>query len=197
MATDPDAPRLLEGRRLLLRPITRDDAAGLHEAYGDPAAMRFWDFAASLDVAETAQRIGWSLQASPRFHACWAVVLRDDARVVGMLNYHHREPWNRRLEIGYILARAHWGRGLMSEALRVFLAHCFGALGSHRVEATIEPANLASIRLAEHLGFRREGGPMRDRLCVDGAYRSLVMYGLLEDEWRAAAARRAAVTPPA
>jgi ribosomal-protein-alanine N-acetyltransferase len=193
MAADQDAPRLLDGRRLVLRPITRDDAAGLHAAYGDPEAMRFWDFAASRDVAETAERIGWSLQASPRFHACWAIVLKDDARVVGMLNYHHREPWNRRLEVGYILARAHWGRGLMHEAMGVFLAHCFGALESHRVEATIEPANRASIRLAERLGFQREGGLMRDRLRVDGEYRSLLMFGLLEEEWR----RSAGATPPA
>jgi ribosomal-protein-alanine N-acetyltransferase len=75
----------------------------------------------------------------------------------------------------------------MREAMGVFLAHCFGALESHRIEATIEPANVASIRLAERLGFQCEGGPMRDRLRVDGAYRSLLMYGLLEETWRRAA----------
>src|SRR5260221_2259397 len=179
MESDREALPLLEGRRVLLRPLSGADAAGLHQAYGDPEAMRFWDFPASADVAETAQRIGWSLQSSARFHACWSVVLRDDARVVGMVNYHHREPWNRRLEVGYILARAYWGRGLMSDAMRTFLAHCFGALDSHRIEATIEPDNLASIRLAERLGFRREGGPMRDRLDVAGDLRHILQFGLL------------------
>ncbi len=179
MEADREALPLLEGRRVLLRPLSGADAAGLHQAYGDPEAMRFWDFPASADVAETAQRIGWSLQSSARFHACWSVVLRDDARVVGMVNYHHREPWNRRLEVGYILARAYWGRGLMGDAMRTFLAYCFGALDSHRIEATIEPDNLASIRLAERLGFRREGGPMRDRLYVAGDFRDMLMFGLL------------------
>jgi ribosomal-protein-alanine N-acetyltransferase len=187
-----DLPPVLEGSRVVLRPLRHDDADGLHEAYGDPEAMRFWDFAPSRNMAETAERIGRSLQASAAWHCCWAVVLKDDlvkdeARFVGMVNYHHREPWNHRLEVGYILARAHWRRGLMQDAMTALLSHCFGALACHRVEAVIEPANLSSIALVQRLGFQGEGGPMRGRLCVEGAFRDTLMFGLLADDWRARA----------
>src|ERR1043166_8563551 len=108
-------------KRLLLRPLLPSDAAGLHECYGDPDAMRFWDSAPSRDVAQTKARIP---RNTPR-HAAWAILAKDGRRFLGMVTYHHREAWNRRLEVGYIVARSHWGRGLMGEALRIFLDYCF------------------------------------------------------------------------
>jgi len=55
---------------------------------------------------------------------------------------------------------------------------------AHRVEAEIEPENAASIRLAERLGFQREG-LLRDRMFVAGEARSVLMFGLLQPEWTA------------
>jgi [ribosomal protein S5]-alanine N-acetyltransferase len=167
-------------QRLRLRPLARSDAKGLHAAYGDPVAMRFWDTTPSRDLAETKERIPAN---TPR-HAAWAILSKDGKRFLGMINYHHREAWNRRLEVGYILAQPHWGKGLMHEALVPFLDYCFGALASHRIEASIEPANAASRRLVEKLGFRREG-LMRDRFCIEGKFRSVFMYALLAGEWQA------------
>jgi len=166
--------------RLRLRPMVKGDAAGLHTAYGDPEAMRFWDTSSSRDLAQTKARIP---NNTPR-HAAWAVLLKDGKQFRGMVNYHHREAWNRRLEVGYILSRPHWGKGLMSEAMQAFLGYCFDTLETHRVEAIIEPGNRRSARLAEALGFRAEG-LMRDRLCVDGIFRSVRMYALLAGDWYA------------
>ena len=66
----------------------------------------------------------------------------------------------------------------MEEAVRAVLGHCFGVLDTHRVEAEIEPENKASIRLAERVGFQREG-LLRDRMFVGGEPRSVLMYSLL------------------
>ena len=86
-----------------------------------------------------------------------------DGGYCGWLCYHHREPWHRRLEIGFILAPSYWRPGLMSDAMRSLVASRFKDLDTHRVEATIQPENVASIRLAERLGFRWEG-VLRDSL---------------------------------
>ncbi len=183
--TEPLVQPVLNTARLVLRPLAESDAEGLHACYGDAAAMRYWDVPPSRDVAETARRVKQSLAIAAQWHAAWAVVSRDDGRLIGMVNYHHREPWNRRLEIGYIVAPAHWRRGYMREAMRAFLHHVFEGLGTHRAELTIEPGNAASIGLAEHLGFTCETGLLRDRLCVAGEFRSVLLYALLEPEWRA------------
>ncbi|HUN52612.1 MAG TPA: GNAT family N-acetyltransferase [Candidatus Sulfotelmatobacter sp.] len=174
---------VLETERLRLRPIAEQDAEGLHAAYGNAEAMRYWDFPPSRDLAETAARIRQSLGVDERWHGAWGLRLCRGG-FVGMINYHHREPWNRRLELGWIMVPAFWRRGLMSEALGAVLRHCFTAMDVHRVEATIEPENRASLALAAKFGFVPEGGPMRDRLLVSGSFRSVGMHALLKPDWQ-------------
>ena len=105
---------VLETPRLTLRPLVASDAEGLHGCYGDADAMRFWDAPPARDVAETATRLQLTLAADPRWHAGWAVVLKESGQFIGFVNYHNREPRARRLAVGYILARAYWRRGLMN-----------------------------------------------------------------------------------
>jgi ribosomal-protein-alanine N-acetyltransferase len=174
---------VLDTTRLMLRPLVRGDAEGLHTCFGDAEAMRFWDAAPARDVAETAKRLEETLTTDPRWHAGWAVVLKETGQFIGFVNYHNRVPQAQRLAVGYILAAAYWRRGLMTEAMRCFIGHCFSALDAHRIEALIEPENVASMHLAERLGFRREG-LLRDRLRVAGRYRSVEMLSLLEEDWR-------------
>jgi [ribosomal protein S5]-alanine N-acetyltransferase len=171
-----------ETGRLRLRRLTVDDAHDLHRAYGDAETMRYWDAPPSRDVAETEQRIQRSLAFDATWQAAWAVLTRDEGSFVGMINYHARQPWNRRLAVGWILVPAFWGRGYMQEAMQVLIAHCFEALSTHRIEAEIEPENLRSARLADRLGFQRESF-LRDRLFVSGQPRSIWMYALLRPEW--------------
>jgi len=185
MNTSTSSLPVIDARRLQLRPLAVADAEALHQAYGDPEAMRFWDGPASVDLAQTAKRVEQSVRASPEWHAAWGVVLtRNPPTLVGMVNYHRREPWNRRLEVGYILARPYWRQGLMREAMVPFIDYCIEKLNTHRIEAMIEPGNVDSLRLVEHLGFKRESEPMRDRLQVAGEFRSVFMYALLASEWR-------------
>jgi ribosomal-protein-alanine N-acetyltransferase len=73
----------------------------------------------------------------------------------------------------------------MTEALHAVITYCIRELHVHRVEAIIDPDNAASIRVAARLGFRREGGPLRDYWRVGDSYRSPVVYGLLAEELKA------------
>ncbi len=171
-----------ETRRLVLRLIEESDAQGLHGAYGDTEAMRFWDAPPSVDVAETASRIRQTLAIERRWHGMWAIVARSGG-FVGMINYHNVDPRNRRMALGWITAPAFWHQGLMTEAAAAVLAHCFSAMEMHRIEALIEPGNTASRGLAVKLGFKQESDLLRDRLYVGGQYRHILMYGLLQADW--------------
>ncbi len=170
----------LETARLRLRPLAVEDAPQFHAAYGDAATMRFWDAPPSPDVAETERRIRMSTGANPAFHAAWAVCDGESGQLLGMVNYHARQPWARRLAVGWILVPAAQGRGVMAEAMGALVGHCFEALDTHRIEAEIEPDNHRSARLAERLGFQREG-LLRDRLYVGGQYKSAAMWSLLRE----------------
>lgn len=174
----------LAAGRVSLRRLRETDAPDFHQAFGDPEAMRFWDAPATRDVAETESRIRHSLSADPDEHAAFAVLLRDGCTFIGMVNYHARNTAHRRLGVGWILVPHYAGQGYMSEAMTALLSHCFGALLTHRVEAEIAAENSRSVRLAERLGFCREG-LLRDRMQVGGVTRSMAMYGLLAPDWHA------------
>lgn len=182
--TEHDSSTVLMTSRLRLRPVTPEDAEALHDCYGDPEVMRYWDLPPSRDVKQTVSRVAQSLLVDPVWHALWAVLPRDNDRPIGMVNYNHRDPAARRLEVGYALARPFWRHGYMTEAMQAFLAYCFEELQSHRVEALVDQRNAQSVLFTRSLGFREEGLLVeRDR--VAGCYRNLWMFALLEDEWRA------------
>jgi ribosomal-protein-alanine N-acetyltransferase len=111
--------------------------------------------------------------------------MKQTDEVIGFVNYHHRDMRNRRLEVGYILARSFWRRGLATEAVSSLLNHCFEGLMAYRIEATVSPANLASINFLKRLGFCPEGGPMRARMWTsDNRTLDALMFGLLAPEWK-------------
>ena len=178
----PPVPNLLT-ERLQLRPLEMADAPSLHLAYGSARAMRFWDSLPSRNLAETEARLSRSMSASTEWHAAWAVLDRARGQFIGMVNYHARQAWHRRLAVGWILVPECERHGYMQEALLAFLSYCFDRLDTHRIEAEIEPANARSARLAGRLGFQREG-LLRDRLNVAGEPRSCWMYSLLRPEWK-------------
>lgn len=78
------------------------------------------------------------------------------------------------------------GQGLCTEAMRGVLDLAFApapeGLGLHRVQANVIPENVASVRVAEKLGLRREGLALR-YLHIDGAWRDHVMFAVTVEEW--------------
>ena len=88
----------------------------------------------------------------------------------------------RQVELGFTLARAHQGRGYMTEAARALLGLLFGELEIHRVSARLDVRNLACAKLLERLGFRREGH-LRQNVFFKGAWGDEYLYALLAEEW--------------
>ena len=102
-----------------------------------------------------------------------------DGPIIGTCNYTNivRGPFQA-CHLGYQIARASEGQGLMMEALRATNAFAFEALRLHRIMANYRPENARSARLLERLGFVREG-LARDYLFIDGAWRDHVLTALV------------------
>jgi [ribosomal protein S5]-alanine N-acetyltransferase len=83
--------------------------------------------------------------------------------------------------VGYWVDRTVTGGGVITGAVALVVDHCFGPVGLHRIEATVRPENVASLRVLEKLGFREEG-LFRRYLDVDGGWRDHFCFALtLED----------------
>jgi ribosomal-protein-alanine N-acetyltransferase len=126
----------------------------------------------------------WHITGAPRNYMIWAVEEKKSKRLVGMINYFRRDLRERRVEVGWLIRPAVQGKGYMTEAGRALLRYLIDTLKVHRVEALIRPENKPSAALAKRLGFRLEGGPIRDRWLVDGQWHSVMLYGLIAGEER-------------
>jgi len=99
------------------------------------------------------------------------VCLRDGGALAGMISIDSIIRGRfQSASVSYAAFAAAAGRGYMSEGLGLMLRYAFGELRLHRLEANIQPANQASLRLVGRLGFRKEGyAPAM--LFIDGAWR--------------------------
>jgi ribosomal-protein-alanine N-acetyltransferase len=86
--------------------------------------------------------------------------------------------------LGYWIDGAHGGRGLMTEAVALALGLAFGPHRLHRVQAAVMPSNIASRRVLEKNGFRREGLAER-YLEIDGRWQDHLLYAITVEEWQA------------
>lgn len=196
----PFARLRLSTARLRLRPLVPGDEADLFALYGDPLAMRYWSAPAWASPAQgTAMIAADRADMAGRRHLRLGLVPRQGeaaGRVVGTVSLFDIDAVHRRAEIGYALARAHQGRGLMHEALQALVAAAFdhdpGApfddLRLHRLQADADPRNAASCRTLERLGFRLEG-LLRERWRVADEVSDSALHGLLRPDWQAARAR--------
>jgi [ribosomal protein S5]-alanine N-acetyltransferase len=83
--------------------------------------------------------------------------------------------------VGYWVAERVAGAGVATAAVALVVDHCFGPVGLHRLEATVRPENVPSVRVLEKSGFRREG--LFERyLDVAGAWRDHYVYGLTAED---------------
>jgi RimJ/RimL family protein N-acetyltransferase len=179
----PEYPIATE--RLLLRPFESDDYEPLLAILSNPEVMRFLESGpegpdevrASLETKlnRTAlRREGDSLQL--------AVVPGEGGRMVGFVTliWVSREHGR---EIGFIFDPDHHGRGYATEAMEAILPLAFDRLDLHRVVGRCDARNLASARLLERLGMRREAHLIENEV-IKGAWTDELVYALLDRAWR-------------
>jgi ribosomal-protein-alanine N-acetyltransferase len=171
--------------RLILREFTPADAADLFSFRSDPEVAKYDSDPPMQEVTEAAgliEQIGKHYTAKESLG--WAVVLKEEKRVIGDFVFFFWERAYYKADLGYCLARPYWRQGLATEALRAILQFGFDTLHVHRVNADTRMDNLASTRLLEKVGFRHEGVRRECIRSADGTYQNWGLYGLLEDEYR-------------
>jgi ribosomal-protein-alanine N-acetyltransferase len=183
--TDAQILPLLQGQRVQLRMLRVGDVPQLYAQFSDPKVMRYWSRPPLMRIEE-AQTLFEELErgvAAGEF-AQWAIARRSDDLMIGSCALFAHQQVHRRAAIGYALASAHWGQGFAREALRLTLDHAFGMLELHRLEADVDPRNVASTRLLDKLGFLREG-VLRERWHVSGEIQDSAIYALLARDYAA------------
>jgi ribosomal-protein-alanine N-acetyltransferase len=169
--------------RLRLRRLRMEDARDIFAYARDPQMMPFvfWEAHRSLDdTREFLERTlkGYADGVPPT----WGIQHLKHGVIIGACAYHEVSFQNARAEIGYALARKHWGRGLMTEAVRAMLDYGFSTLQLNRIEARCDVENIGSWRVMEKVGMKFEG-VLRQNIILHGRPRDAKMYAILREDW--------------
>lgn len=183
----PDYP--IQTPRLNLRPITLDDAEAMHAYKSVADVVRYVPYG-PLSRQEVEQKIA-TTWAPTRFAqqgdaVCLAVEERSTGTLIGDVVLFWRSEESRSGEVGYIFDPRFAGRGYATEAVEALLGIGFDGLGLHRITARLDDRNASSARVAERLGFRREARLVESEW-FKGEWTTMLVYALLEDEWRESA----------
>jgi RimJ/RimL family protein N-acetyltransferase len=144
----------LDTPRLKLRQFSAGDVPAYAAMCADAEVMRYIA-SGQPQTADEAWRsmaifLGhWQL----RGYGMWALEHRDSGTLIGRVGYIDPPGWPG-FELGWLLARGHWGHGYAREAATAALTHAFEVLQRQRVISLIRPQNRRSITLAEALGYR-------------------------------------------
>jgi methylmalonyl-CoA/ethylmalonyl-CoA epimerase len=178
---------ILETPRLLLRQFQPADIPAVFEMYTHPELTRWLEHEPMTSLAEAEQRVRARKGLFERGMGCrWAITFKNRPEdLIGSCGYFSVRISTHTYEMGYDLHPDYWRQGLMTEALTAVLQASFqpGALYQvHRLEALVEPGNVASMGLLSKLGFNRES-IRREFGYWKGAYRDVAVFALLAQEW--------------
>lgn len=172
--------------RLTIRPATVDDLPLLFEIRRRPEVSQ-WLPTLPTDRDAFVERLG-----DPELLAV-TLVLEMGGELIGDLYLSIGHPWAQaevadrargtQASLGWVVAPEHAGRGIATEAAAELMRICFEDLGLRRVTAECFADNVASWRVMERLGMRREEHAVRDSLHRSGEWLDGVRYALLAEEW--------------
>ena len=170
----------IETFHLRLRAIVASDWPAIFAYMSDPLVTAFLPQGLLDEEASRA----FARKHSGNEGEAVAVVEKKSGQMIGHMPFH---PWfaPKTYEIGWAFSSAHHGKGYATEAGQALLAHAFKALKAHRVIATCQPENVASWRVAEKLGLRREGHFRAGLYRAPGIWWDEYFYALLAEEYAA------------
>ncbi len=181
------SPRLpIETPRLRLRPLRSGDLAALHaiQAREDVCRWLYWGPRTREEVREALEHHIAGLRERPEDGVVLAVEPVATGELVGRVNLSLGPPEQRQGEIGFLMHPDHQGHGYATEAAAAMLALAFETYGLHRVVGRLEARNVASARVLEKLGMRREAHLIENEWIKD-EWQSELVYAVLAREWRA------------
>lgn len=181
-------PEMIRTERLILRRFTRRDVAALEEGVRSSLSeLHEWLPWAHMDYTreDAIAFVRDSIQAWREGKAFdYAIRRRDDPEThVGNISIWQTSRSGRIGEIGYWIRTDMSGRGYATEATRALMAVGYDHLGLHKLTLRIAVGNRGSERVAEKLGFTREG-VLREELLIRGNWVDHTLYSMLEGEFR-------------
>ena len=161
----------IETDRLILRRFTMADAEPMYRNWAnDDEVTKFltWPTHSRVEITKMVLTDWTGSYCKDDFYN-WAIVLKDNGpEPIGNISVVRIKEKTACATVGYCMSRAHWGKGVMAEALTALIDFLFDQVGFNRVEADHDPNNPKSGRVMQKSGMTYEGTMRQAGLCNQG-----------------------------
>jgi len=190
MKASPITPIILEGRQVVLEPLSMSHETGLIEAASDG---ELWKSGVTIvpDASSMSAYIGAALEGLAQGRELPFVIIRKSSgKVIGSTRFYNILPEDRSSEIGYTwLAVTAQRTEANTEAKLLLLTHAFETMRCIRVTLITDVLNEQSRAAILRLGAKQEGVMRSHMIMPDGRVRDSVLFSIIEGEWPAIKSR--------
>jgi [ribosomal protein S5]-alanine N-acetyltransferase len=142
----------LQTERLFLIILTLEHIKEVFRHFSDKDITEFMDIEPCKDLKEAEEIIQYHLDD---IGCRWGLFIKEDDQFIGTCGFHYfrKNSDEMTAEVGFDLAKTHWGKGYMREVMETVIEFGFSEMGLAKIDATVEPGNERSLALMRRLGF--------------------------------------------
>ncbi|WP_075617962.1 GNAT family N-acetyltransferase [Paenisporosarcina indica] len=174
---------ILETERLILRKVILEDIEDMHLYGSDEEVSKYVTWNTHETKSDTKDFVEFVLnkyenkQVSP-----WGIEYKENGKFIGTIDFVWWQPNQKIAEIGYVISKDYWGKGLATEVAKEIIKFGFEEMNLVRIQARCDVENIGSARVMEKAGMSFEG-IIRKGIFVKGKHRDLKMYSILIEEF--------------
>jgi ribosomal-protein-alanine N-acetyltransferase len=169
----------LETERLYLRRVAKEDVNEIFALRSNKETMKYIPrplVKTEEDALAHIAMIDEKIENNEGIN--WAITLKNDPKLIGLIGHYRIKPEHFRAEIGYMLLPEYHGKGIIAEAIKETVKYGFEIMKLHSIEAVIDPENLASEKVLQKSGFVKEAH-FKENEYYEGRFLDSVIYSVL------------------
>ena len=170
---------LLEGKLVNLRVMEKEDLPLFAEWVNKPEVFGEYNPLIQMSRTEIEKNYGEKKLEQTEFF----IEGKDGSRIGYIWHFNVMHPAGKLLEIGYFLVPSERGKGYCTEAVNIMVDYLFLSKDMIRIQACTELRNIASQKVLEKVGFKKEG-TIRKSIFNRGEWKDAYLYSILREEWK-------------
>ena len=171
---------MLEGKSVNLRAVEKEDLPLVAEWFNNPEFDGEYGALRQVSKSELEKEFGTEDKHEMK---AFFIEKKDGTKVGWITHFYVLHPAGRLLEIGYSTLPNERRRGYCSEAVSIMIDYLFLSKDTMRIQASTDVRNLASQRVLEKAGFRREG-TLRNTVFIRAVWANDYLYSIIREEWK-------------
>ena len=169
---------MLEGKNVNLRIMEKEDLPLIAEWFNKPEV--FGEYNPLHQVSRTEAE---KMFENPHEEKSFIIEKKDGSKIGFIGHFYVLHVAGKQLEIGYSLVPSERGKGYGTEATQLMVDYLFLSKDTMRIQAQTDPRNVASHKVLEKVGFKKEG-TLRKSFFMRGEWRDAYIYSILREEWK-------------